>query len=291
MTGQREAADTIDDELRHWRQGDVSLDTGLEFVHVFDRSRPHTSASVEAVGSNSDERRTAGVATVAEEVEGVAVLTQTCDIVRSCHIRPFIEIAPLVRLDDVTVEQVRRLKRPTFAYVSSMAGEGLVADLDRVMTVEKAVVANWRRTSGWDTDAENRAFARAIARKRSRFAFPDDFVLAADRFRRRMMEKHNRKTVEGSHLRALREIRVRAEPSWDADAVGLAIWFIKDRDPQGQNPEWPDLVDSWSGLFDESGRFRVKTADACRLEDITARDYVESDVLDLDSLSVEAVRA
>ena len=291
MTGQREAADAIDDKLRHWRQGDISLDAGLEFVHVFDLSCPHSPASIKVVGGSGGVRRTAGVATVAEEVEGVAVLTQTCDIVRSCRNRPFVEIAPLVRLDDVAVEQVRRLKRPAFAYVASMAGEGLVADLDRVMTVEKAVVANWRRTSGWDTDAENRAFARAIARKRSRFAFPDDFVLAADRFRRRMMEKHNRKTVEGSHLRALREIRVRAKPSWDADVVGLTIWFIKDRDPQGENPDWPDLVDSWSGLFDESGRFRVKAAVACRLEDITARDYVESDVLDLDSLSVEAIRA
>ena len=291
MTGRRAAADAIDDELRHWRQGDVSLDAGLEFLHLADLSRPHSPASVEAVGGSGGETRMAGIATVAEEVEGVVVLTQTCDIVRSCQNRPFVEIAPLVRLDDATVEQVRRLKRPAFAYVSSMAAEGLVADLDRVMTVEKAVVANWRRTSGWDTDADIRAFARAIARKRSRFAFPDDFVLAADRFRRHMMEKHNRRTVEGSHLRALREIRVRAEPSWSDDAVGLTIWFIKDGDPKGENPDWPDLVDNWSGLFDETGRFRVKAAVACRLEDITARDYVESDVLDLDSLSVEAVRA
>ena len=291
MSGQREAADAIDEELRHWRQGDVSLDAGLEFFHVADLSHPHSPASVLAVGGSGGERQTASVGTVAADVEGVVVLTQTCDIVRSCQDRPFVEIAPLVRLDDATVEQVRRLKRPAFAYVSSMAREGLVADLDRVMTVEKALVANWKRTSGWDTDAENRAIARAIARKRSRFAFPNDFVMAVDRFRRRMMEKHNRRTVEGSHLRALREIRVRAEPSWNDDAVGLTIWFIKDRDPEGENPDWSNLVDSWRGMIDESGRFRVKTAVACRLEDITARDYVESDVLDLDSLSVEAIRA
>lgn len=290
MTGRRAAEDAIDDELRHWRQGDVSLDAGLEFVHIADLARPHSPASVEAVEASDRETRLAGIATVASEVEGVVVLTQTCDIVRSCQNRPFVEIAPLVRLDDATVEQVRRLKRPAFAYVASMAGEGLVADLDRVMTVEKAVVANWGRISGWDTDSDNRAFARAIARKRSRFAFPDDFVQAADRFRRRMLEKHNRMTVEGSHLRALREIRVRAEPSWNDDEVGLTIWFIKDRDPEGKSPDWPDLVDDWSELFDESGRFRVKAAVACRLGDITAHDYVESDVLDLDSLSVDAVR-
>lgn len=290
MTGRRAAEDAIDDELRHWRQGDVSLDAGLEFVHVADLARPHSQASVEAVGGSDGETQLAGIATIASDVEGVVVLTQTCDIVRSCQNRPFVEIAPLVRLDDAMVEQVRRLKRPAFAYVASMAREGLVADLDRVMTVEKAVVANWERISGWDTNSDNRAFARAIARKRSRFAFPDDFVLAADRFRRRMLEKHNRMTVEGSHLRALREIRVRAEPSWNDDEVGLTIWFIKDRDPVSESPDWPDLVDGWSELFDQSGRFHVKAAVACRLEDITARDYVESDVLDLDSLSVDAGR-
>ena len=204
MTGRRAAEDAIDDELRHWRQGDISLDAGLEFVHVADLARPHSQASVEAVGGSDGETQLAGIATIASDVEGVVVLTQTCDIVRSCKNRPFVEIAPLVRLDDTTVEQVRRLKRPAFAFVASMAREGLVADLDRVMTVEKAVVANWGRVSGWDTDSDNRAFARAIARKRSRFAFPDDFVQAADRFRRRMLEKHNRMTVEGSHLRTLR---------------------------------------------------------------------------------------
>ncbi len=69
--------------------------------------------------------------------------------------------------------------------------------------------------------------------------------------------------------------------------VYLMIWFIKERDPEDMNPDWPDLVDKWMGLFDDSGRFRVETAVACRLEDITACDYVESDLLDLDSLSVE----
>ena len=49
MTRQREAADTIDYELRHWRQGDLSLDVGLEFVHVFEQSRPLSPASVEAI--------------------------------------------------------------------------------------------------------------------------------------------------------------------------------------------------------------------------------------------------
>ena len=37
---------------------------------------------------------------------------------------------------------------------------------------------------------------------------------------------------------------------------------------------------------DEGGRFRLDAPIACRLEDMTARDYVDSDRLDLDRLSV-----
>ena len=37
------------------------------------------------------------------------------------------------------------------------------------MTVHKAVVAGWERLPGWTTDAEVRAIAGALARKRARF--------------------------------------------------------------------------------------------------------------------------
>ncbi len=103
------------------------------------------------------------------------------------------------------------------------------------------------------------------------------------------MDKHNRNTVEGSHLRALSEIRIRGEPSWSDDVVDLTIWFIKERDPTNVDPDWANVTSQWSTLIDESGRFRVRNAIACELDDITAREYVESDVLDLDSLSVDEI--
>ncbi len=52
----------------------------------------------------------------------------------------------------------------TDTYISATAAHGLVADLDRVMTVEKAVVANWTRIHGRQTDAESREFARALTK-------------------------------------------------------------------------------------------------------------------------------
>lgn len=287
MTVRDEQAKTVDEKLRHWRQGDVSLGPGLEFMHLADLSRPHSQASMAAAAERTDEAPVDGAAPVLEEVEGFVMLSQTCDIVRLCIERPFVEIAPLVRLDDEIVEQARRLKRPSLAYIPAIARKGLVADLDRIMTVEKAVVAAWTRIMGWSTDAEGREFARTIARKRSRFAFPDDFIRAADQFRRRLTNKHGRQSGEGEFLRALREIRVRAAPSWNADDVKLTIWFIKYREAGDSASDWSDQVDRWVGLVDQSGRFCVESAVACSLEDITAHDYVESEVLDFDSLSVD----
>ena len=48
----------------------------------------------------------------------------------------------------------------------------------------------------------------------------------------------------------------------------------------------PAHVDQWLALFDQTGRFRLEPPVACRQDDMTARDYVESDHLDLDRLSV-----
>ena len=67
----------------------------------------------------------------------------------------------------------------------------------------------------------------------------------------------------------------------------LAWGFIKDRDPEDCAPDWANVVDKWIDMFNVSGRFRVVPPVVCLLDNITARDYVESDVLDLDSLSIE----
>ncbi|MDE0101979.1 MAG: hypothetical protein OXN89_06335 [Bryobacterales bacterium] len=68
----------------------------------------------------------------------------------------------------------------------------------------------------------------ALDRKRARTAFPNDFVQFASPLMRRMSSKHDKQSDEGRALRSLREIRVRAAPSWDADAVELLFWFIRE---------------------------------------------------------------
>jgi hypothetical protein len=162
-----------------------------------------------------------------------------------------------------------------------------VADLDRIMTVEKPVVASWTRTTGWTTDSEGRRFAAALARKRVRFAFPNDFTALVGAMKRRLVAKHDKSSDEGQALRALREIRVQASPSWDAEAVDLFFWFIRDDADVASSisESRPERLKSWLRLAPPSARFTNVDGRIASLADLTAADYVASDPLDLDHLS------
>jgi hypothetical protein len=149
----------IDATLERWSQGDCTVGD-CWFVTRFDPQRPLTpdAADVVEVDPNAD--------LTESSVSGFVVVTQTCDLVRSCAERPFVEVAPLVAVDDQYLQDIHRLKRPRYAYIAGVAEFNLVADLDRVMTVEKAVVARWERISGCPSDADTRLLGEALARKR-----------------------------------------------------------------------------------------------------------------------------
>ncbi len=270
-------AERINTALCAWRQGDVALDAQW-FLHAADPQQPLTTVSAQSSGE--------GPTALTSEVEGVVVVTQTCDIVRACTERPFVEVVPLVQVDARVLQEVQKGRRPAYAYIPTLAARQLVADLDRVMTVEKSLVASWTRTPGWETDPQARELAQALARKRVRFAFPDDFTHFVRKLQGRLQEKHEKQSEEGRALRALREIRVSATPSWEAPDISLTFWFILDEDPaELQRQELSTHLDAWLALVPASGRFKSVSGFAVMLEDMTAKDYVESDRLDLDHLS------
>jgi len=122
----------IDAALATWRQGDLALEEPW-FVHVGDRRQALTAAAAEL--------EEAGLQALTSEVAGLVVLTQTCDLVRACVDRPFVEVSPLVEVSAEELQQIRRARRPRYAFIPATAARCLVADLDRVMTVEKSIVA------------------------------------------------------------------------------------------------------------------------------------------------------
>lgn len=137
---------------------------------------------------------------------------------------------------------------------------------------------------GLCSDEERRAFAEALARKRARFAFPDDFEEIAAGFKDRITHKHDRESAEGEQLRALREIRVAAQPSWDAQVVSLKFWFIVDEESMN-TAELRHGCEAWVKRLAPQGRFSRIDYDLVSLDGLSAREYSESDRLDLDHLS------
>lgn len=272
----------LDIALRQWRQGDFALANEV-FFHLADARLPLTDES-RALAEESGET---GFFLAEVEIRGFVILTQTCDLVRDPQTRPYVEIAPLVEVPADQVEPIAKGKFVRYGYVPGAAERGLVADLDRVMTVEKAVLMHWPRQAGCSTDGQIQEFGAALARKRQRFAFPDDFVLGLKAFRTRLTSKHGKDSDEGRVLRGLREIRVRVAPSWDApEDIELTFFFVlNDPADQAHRGSTGAQAALWIRLVELPSRFLEPTYEVVSLEDISAAEYLESAQLDLDHLS------
>jgi len=217
--------------------------------------------------------------------EGLVVLSQSCDVVRSPEIYPFVEVAPLVSLDRQRIAEVRGLRLRRYAFVPGVEGDDLVADLGRVMSVDKTLLAALPRTVGCRSDEERRRFASAVAQKYSRFAFPDDFVEIVSPLRKRLILRSGKQSAEGKAVTALYQVRVRAAESWNETRIETYFWFLWDEtDPSTEGIDWPKWCDEWLRLIKPSDKYEVMGS-AAGLEDLTAREYIESDALDLDHLS------
>jgi hypothetical protein len=168
-------------------------------------------------------------------------------------------------------------------------GDDAFADLDRIITVEKTLLARWTRTPGWSTDQEARRFGQAVGRKYARPAFPDDLAISLTKLVGRIRDKHDKASDEGTALRALEQIRVTGTPSWSSDAIEVFLTFAPETraiaDSVMSGEAWDELVDAWLALCEPSGVVRGVDGALIPLDELTAREYVDSDRLDLDHLS------
>lgn len=64
------------------------------------------------------------------------------------------------------------------------------------------------------------------------------------------------------------------------------FWFIRDEDePTFEDHGWDHYLDAWLERMTRKDRFVDVAGVVTTLDDLTARDYIESDPLDLDHLS------
>jgi len=105
--------------------------------------------------------------------DGVVVLSQTCDLIRTD--RAEVQVAPVVRLEGDDVSQARSGRQPRYAPLP-MLGLDYFADLSIVATIHKQYVVDKFRQHGVDQsshiDIQN--FSQAVGRRFDRYAFPNE---------------------------------------------------------------------------------------------------------------------
>jgi hypothetical protein len=275
----------IETALREWRQGDATLDDGTFIVHLADKRAPLTAAARDAVDEVPAEYN---VFDVLSSVKGLVVVSQSCDIVKKCTASEYVEVSPLVEIaEEAQLHAIRKGRQLRYAYLPGLADRKLAVDLDRTMTVEKAVVAGWNRIPGCTTDVERRDFADALARKRQRFAFPDSFNAGLANFRDRLKEKEGKASPEGSLIAALDQIRVQPDPDWNGANVTVLFWFLLEPGAKIDLDASRTLIKAWVRRIKFSPPFSIGNPPFYLVErrDMTVEDYMRGYRLDYDDLS------
>ena len=288
--------ESLRDRIQQWNQGDCVLEA-LPFFWGFDQGQPLTDLShQQAEGSAS----LLGVALGAAEVAGLVVVSQTCDLVRKLEDRPYAQVAPLVQVGEAELELVRLRMRPRFVYLPTLATRGLVGDLDRILTVEKAFLATWKRHPGFKDELQRRSFAESLRRYYNRPAFPKAFVDALKKLDAWFHDKHDRTPDPpkkgpapfhpGACLRALAMVLVRPRPSWDAPAFHVDFILVQQPGAGGIPAEdWETFRHACIGKVLLPPEITAHWSDM-PLGHLPAKLYLESDLLDLDYLSDETRR-
>lgn len=285
----------VDSASLQWRQGDVVQ--GLSSIRLADLNRPLTSAAdeirkLEGLSSHVSAEVTPGELGIVdvEAFDGHAIISQTCDVVRACSIQKYIQIAPVVRLENASAISAAKKWRALHSLWLPGLQDDLFADLNESFTVEKSVLVGRVPIRGLLTDDHVREFSAVVARRYGRFAFPDNFHDATKRLGGRIKDKHDKNTLEGRVLRALYQIRAQAFPYWDADRVEIVLHFILEPGSEFESGESfsSDLlstVNGWADLCSPCGEFSTFTVEVSTLNEFTLNQYRLSEVLDLDYLS------
>jgi hypothetical protein len=255
----------------------------------------------------------------------IAVLTQTCDIVRSPDTRPYLQVARLIRVQDPKkAQQYTEGETPQYVAVP-MAGTNVFVDLDQISTLRKHLIVDLPHRPGVGTDPEEiRIFAQGVARKFGRYPFPDYFIESVDQLRQRILRRWDKPaSPEGRVLADLVQIRVQPVPVDGASNVDFTLSFIMKQgtlpiladppqvsaqitawltSPRGPadiakriidpNTKLDDqvylyfrLAEAWAALCQTNNSVRSVMAEIVSEDEYVLSDYWKSERLDLDQLS------
>ena len=300
----------IDAAARTWQQGDVFADVAI--VRYAYGDLPLTAAAA---------RAGAGPTAIREPLGRAVIVSQTCEVVRSCQQRAFVHIAEVVTLEGAVLDEAKRGWRPQYVAVP-WAGDDQFVDLELQGAVEKSVLLGAGRIASCPAAGMAMRFSSGLARHRSRFAFPDDLTPTLTPLVNRFREKAGKDTPQGRRIDEIFEIRASATPDWNAEAISVELIFLitpdslpsdplpddpptklleeignldaqrlaellddTSIDPARRNALWQRLVDAWSLRAKPTGIVQEVTALAVPVNEFGRLDQMTAPELDLDYLS------
>ncbi|MEU1084298.1 hypothetical protein ABZ368_29375 [Streptomyces sp. NPDC005908] len=195
--------------------------------------------------------------------DGVAIISQTCDVVQPN--KAYLQVAPIVRLPASLVKQAAKGAMPGYVAVPE-AGPDAFADLDHIATVSKAHVALLAPQRGVADVAAMRVFGMRVGRRFSRFAFPDAVVPWLEPLKRSVIRKAGKTSSPLGFVldEWVESLRLECAPSWDVGPPyqltllvivkpGLLPVVLED-----EMPEPPAELTQW--LWDEEGNVSQRPA-------------------------------
>ena len=220
------------------------------------------------------------------DVPGFAVITQSCDIIKSD--RPMLQIAALQALPPEHLDQVERRRRPQFGHIPALKEIGYAVDFDHVTLVSKEVVAGLQRSPGCTNDDEKRAFAQALARHKRRTAYPIRFNDAVEPMKKWLDNKKGKASAAGRFADEIDQIRV-ACSDWDAGAEISFTCILSNEPPIAELTEWLGFADKI--ISKVVSEYPGTTIRLVTWDQFSARELRDSDQLDFDGLSQPSVAA
>ena len=264
--------DPVDKIASQWRQGDIIRD--------------HQLLQDILAGLNIYAEKPAPII-------GWILTSQTCDIVRSQRVQPFIQVCAIVKKDANGVVEAKKRKSPRFAYVPNLAPDSSVADLAVTTTLTKDRLAKTERVDGGfdhEDAAEDQStwisrFQEALSRHKARFAFPDNFNALKKALGEQLKKAFKAKETEHLII-AVDEVRADVQIE-NNDVKGAHIWFLLDP-AQSLSDEILLALDDEIKKIIEAVKHHLNGAVSYRVvseEELTLRDYRKSHLVDFDDVS------
>jgi len=160
---------------------------------------------------------------------GVAILSQTCDVVQPSKQRCL--VAPVfAHPTDAALSSARKGQKPLHLYLESgeSGADRCIADIERAASILKSELSGTRIMARYVADSSGgqaRAVAWRIGRAFSRFPFPDEVYPAFSRLRHQAQEKAGSAGNFGRVLDLVEDLRVSAD-QWASPGRRLTLYIV-----------------------------------------------------------------